>query len=168
MVIKYRGKCYMKVKETSRCTRMRTHTWLVVFTLTSWRWEKRGSQQKSTAMWRKSQFSKERTTQHQRFHPPNHICSLDVLRTQSPNSCPRFSSRSSWDCHIQLWGSIALHGVLLLIHLQSASHVLLCCVELQIAECQGPQGPSLPCPGEWHSPLCNPGTVRLGMWAKRT
>jgi hypothetical protein len=55
----------------------------------------------------------------------NHVCSLNILRTQSPNSCPRFSSRSSWNCHIQFWGSTALHGVLFLIHLQSDSWVLL-------------------------------------------
>jgi hypothetical protein len=166
MVIKYRGKCYMKVKETSRCTRMRTHTWLVVFTLTSWRWEKRGSQQKSTAMWRKSQFSRERATQPQRFHPPNHICSLDVLRTV-PQLMPQIFFQTLLGLSYSFWGSTALHGVLFLIHLQSASHVLLCCVEPQITEYQGPQGPGLPCLGKWDSPWCNPETVSLGMW-KRT
>jgi hypothetical protein len=42
VVIKYLGKYYIKVKPSSRCTKMRTHTWLVGMTLT-WSWEERQS-----------------------------------------------------------------------------------------------------------------------------
>jgi hypothetical protein len=35
--------------------------------------------------------------------------------------------------------------------------------EPQIAESQGPWGPGQTCPGGWDSPLCNPGSGRLGI-----
>jgi hypothetical protein len=137
---------------------MRTHTWLVGMTLT-WSWEeRRGNQQKSTAMWMKTQFSRERGSVVQK-----HIWSLNILRTQSPNSCARFSSRFSgvviFSFKTPLLCMVSCFLIIFRVHPGSFSD----CVEPQITESQGQWGPGHPWPGRWDSPLYNPVAVRLGI-----
>jgi hypothetical protein len=99
---------------------------------------------------------------------PNHVCSLDILRTQSPNSCPDFLPDPPgiviFSSETPLLCMVSCFLFIFRVHLGSFSD----CVESQITESQGPQGPGHTWPSWWVSSLCNPVAVSWGLWTKRT